>query len=405
MNSKLIWKFVLIFVVMLVLAGNVSGIGIAPGSTTVDFESGLERTVNFKVINNENKDMKVFFNVEGELAPYVTLSNLLVDFAAGEESKQFSYTVELPKKLKKPGTHIAKIIAIDLPPDADSEGTYVGARVGVVSRLEVKVPYPGKYAEAKLRISEGQPGEDAVFVVKVYNYGAQKINKAEATIDILGPTNERIATIISDTKSIDAKGMRELKAVWRPENPGLYHAVATVRYDGKIARAEENFYVGDVFIELLNIDVKNFRLGGVAKFEMEVESKWNDVLKNVFAEIEMRNQNGDAVGNFKSTSTDLDVLAKEIIIAYWDTENIEPGQYDATITLNYNDGEKTQKEFKADVALDGISISFAGATARVVGSDAGEGIFGSGIIALLVIVLILINVGWFIYFVRRKKKK
>ena len=402
MNKKLIFGIVVILIVSLILIRNVSAIGISPGSTTIDFEPSKEQTISFSILNNEKKDMKVLFNVDGELAQYVTLRNVLVDFKSTEESKQFSYNVKLPIKLDKPGTHIAKIISLELPPTVEAEGTYIGARVGVVSRLEVRVPYPGKYAETEVRVSEAQPGQPAVFVIKVFNYGTEDIQKAEATIDILGPTNERIATIVSDVKSVKSKDIRELKAQWVPENPGLYHAEVTLRYDGKIAKAEQNFYIGEVFIDLLNIEVKNFRLGGVAKFELTVENKWNDVLKNVFAEIEMRNQKGDVAGQFKSTSSDMNALAKETIIAYWDTENVESGQYSATIALHYGDGKKTEKQLQADVSIDSIKFSLVGATAQVVG---GEGGLNAPLVALLIVVLIVINITWFVYFRRRFKKK
>jgi len=403
MNNRLIFVTVVILIVSLMLIINVNAIGISPGSTTIDFEPNKEYNISFSVLNNEKKDMKVLFNVDGELAQYVALRNILVDFKATEVSKQFSYIVKLPSNLDKPGTHIAKIIVLELPSKVEVEGAYIGARVGVISRLEVKVPYPGKYAEAEVRVSEVRPGQPAVFVIKVYNYGTEDIDKAEATIDILGPTNERVATIVSDAKSIKSKDIRELKAEWVAKNPGLYHAKMTLRYDGKIAKSEQNFYIGEIFIELLDISVKNFRLGGVAKFELTVENKWNDMLKNVFAEIEMRNQKGDVVGKFKSTSADIGALAKEVIIAYWDTENIESGQYDATIALNYGDGKKTESQFKADVSIDSIKFSLIGATAQVVGG--GASIFSSPLVALLVVILIIINVGWFIYFRRRLKKK
>ena len=62
MNNKLfIWIFV--FVVSINL---VNAIGVSPGRTTINFESGLQKDVEFTVFNNEKKDMNVVFYVEGE---------------------------------------------------------------------------------------------------------------------------------------------------------------------------------------------------------------------------------------------------------------------------------------------------------------------------------------------------
>mgnify|MGYP001585906114 CR=1 FL=1 len=117
----------------------------------------------------------------------------------------------------------------------------------------------------------------------------------------------------------------------------------------------------------------------------------------------MRDQQGGEVGKFKSVSSDFEPYKQDTIVAYWDTEGVDSGEYDATITINYEDGKKTEKQFKADVSLDSIKLSLIGATARVVGSD--NGLTGGSLLALLVVVLIVINVAWFIYFRRKLRSK
>jgi len=402
MNKKITFTLIGIFIITSFLLPSISAIGISPGSTTINFEPNKEKEIQFKILNNEKKDMKVVFNVEGDLAQYITLHNILVDLKATEESKTSFYTVKLPPELEKPGTNIAKIIALELPPDATEEGNYIGSRVGVISRLEVLVPYPGKYAEVELRISEANPGQPVTFIVKVLNYGTEDITDAQATIDILGPTNEKIAALTTNAKPVKAKQIEELTAQWIPEYPGFYNAALRLRYDEKITNTAKVFYIGNLMIDLLNVEVKNFKLGGVAKFDLLVENKWNDIVKNVYAEIFMRDQQESEVGNFKSVSTNLPPLAQETLVAYWDTENIESGQYDATITINYEDGKKTEKQFKVDVSLENIRLSPLGATAQVI--NARNTLKGS-LIALLVAVLIIINLAWFIYFKRKLKNK
>ena len=396
-------SIIILALALILIITHVSAIGITPGSTKINFEPNKEQEVNFKILNNEKKDMKVFLNIEGDLAQYVTLSNILVDFKAIEESKSFTYKIKMPGELEKPGTHTAKIIALELPPKAESQGNYIGARIGVVSRLEVQVPYPGKYAEAELLISEAEVSKPTLFIVKIYNHGQENIEKARASIDILGPTNELITTIETDEISVKSKDIKEISAKHIFENPGSYNAIARLRYDDKLTRTEKTFSIGKIAIEIKSVEVKNFRLGGIAKFEILVENRWNDLLKNVFTEITMKTKEGSEISKFKSTSIDLPALAQETLLAYWDTENIEQGQYDATIILNYGDGKKTEKQFKADVSIDNIKINLFGGTARVTTSTGS--IFQGSLISLLVIVLIIINIAWFIYFKKRIKTK
>lgn len=394
---------ILLMIAMILIASNVMGIGISPGSKVINFEPSQEQDISFKVLNNEKKEMRVLLNTEGELAQYITLSNILIDFKATEESKEFTYKIKLPSQIEKPGTHSAEIIALELPTTAEQPGTYIKARIGVVSRLDVQVPYPGQYAEAKLSISKAQVGESTTFIVKVFNYGTEYIKSAQASIDILGPTNELITTLQTNGLAVKAKDIREVTTTYQFQNPGRYHAIARLRYDGKITRDEKTFSIGNVAIELVNVEVKNFRLEGIAKFDLLLENKWNDIINNVYAEIRIRDKVGNELGNFKSVSTNIPALAQETVVAYWDTENVKSDQYDATITINYEDGKKTEKQFKADVSIDSIRLSAIDGTGQIISSE-GE-IFSSSIIALLIGVLIIINIAWFIYFKRRLKKK
>jgi len=259
----------------------------------------------------------------------------MVDFSAGEDSKTFRYRVKLPEKIEEPGTHDVKIVVMELPKDIEDPGTFVGATTAVVHQVRIKVPYPGKYAKAELTIAGAQPQETVNFFVKVYNIGTEDIKKAKATIEIKGPTNEVIATVETEEKSIKSKERKDLAAYWEADvNPGVYHAVATLNYDGKFARDEKNFYVGNLFIDVKEVTVRGFRLGGVAKFNILAESKWNERIENVYAQMIITDLKGDTIADVKSASVDIEALQKETLLAYWDTEGVEKGVYDAKLILH-----------------------------------------------------------------------
>ena len=150
MNKKLMFGIVLF---LLVITPNVLALGITPGRTTINFEPNLHKEVDITIINDEHKDMNVMLRVEGELSEVITLNRVLLNFNADEDSKTFTYKIDLLKTIEKPGTHEVKIIAMELPKDFEKEGGYVGATVAVVTQLHIKVPYPGKYAEIKREYS------------------------------------------------------------------------------------------------------------------------------------------------------------------------------------------------------------------------------------------------------------
>lgn len=392
-------KKLIIFLMVLVLCLNIAyGIGVYPGRSTLDFEHGLKKSVDFTLVNNEDKDMKVLLRVEGELAEYVTLHNVVVDFRKGESEKKLRYDVNLPERIEKPGMHGAEIIATELPKDITSEGTFVGGSVAVVTQLYVRVPYPGKYAEVELDVSEANAGEDVVFVVPVHNLGTDDIIRASGEIEILGPTNEKIAAVNTNELNIKSRDKRELIGRWNADvNPGMYHAVVHVDYDGKMARAEKTFGVGSLMIEVIDINVKNFRLGGVAKFDITVENRWNEDINDAYAQMLLYNDKGDGVADFKSADYGIKALSKDILNAYWDTEGVKEGAYDGKVVLHYQ-GKTTEKQLKSYVGIDSIRTEFLGTGYAVKG-----GINKQGVLGVLVVVLIIINIAWWFYFRRIRK--
>jgi methionine-rich copper-binding protein CopC len=386
-------------------AGSAAAIGVTPGRTTVDFEPNLEKEVNFTILNNEHKSFNAFVYAEDELKDAITSDKNIVEFKETDKSKTFTYKFKLPEKLQEPGDHWAKIIIMEMPSATEQkpESQVVLATTAVVHQLRVKVPYPGKYADLDLVVNEAEPNEDVNFFVKVFNIGSENIYKAFATVDILGATNEKIATVESEQIAVESKKTGEIAIPWKAEvNPGIYHAVVTVNYDGEVRKIEKNFAVGAMRVEIIDVKVRNFVLGGIAKFEINMENKWNQKISNVFAEIVMSSQAGDQVASFKSSAIDVDPLQRATLYAYWDTEGIEKGAYDAKLILHY--GEKTsEKLLKTYVNLESIETEIVGITAKVITAKGGAVGPGADILVPLVLILVMINAGWFFYFRRRKK--
>ncbi len=400
-NRSILALIVMIMLLIVILVKPVSAIGISPGTITINFEPNLEREVTFKIINNEEKNLRIELKVEGDLAEYIQLSERLMAMAPTEKERILSYRINLPENIEKPGTHTTRIIAIELPEGTTSEDTYVGAKVGVISKLFIIVPYPGKYAEAKIDITSGNINETTQFLLEVYNFGTEDIQKAKASISILDPQNKTIATIETNERSINSKDIKKLSASWIADRIGVYKAIATLNYDGEEATVEREFYVGNLYIELLDVRVTNFNLGDVAKFEFDVENQWNNLVKNVFAEVIMRSQSGEEIGEFKSTSSDLPPLANDTIVAYWDTSSIEVGDYLSTIAIGYADGKRTEKEFSAKISLNSIELTQIGATGRVITTTTSRNYIIFTIIGLITI----FNILWFAYFKKKFRKE
>jgi hypothetical protein len=396
----------------IIMSNGVLAIGITPGRTTLDFVPGHQEDIEFTVLNNEHKDMNVMLYVkEGSLSNLITLYDNIIVFRSDEDFKSFKYTIQMPDEMKEPGTHEIDIIAMDMPNTKQQGGAFVGATTAVVTQLLIRVPYPGKYATVDLDVPSTKSGEPVNFFVKVRNLGTESIEKAQATIDILGPTNEVIDRLETEEAGIGAKSWREFKVTWdAPVNPGIYFAEVTLRYDegnnGGITTVKKEFAVGELFIDVTDITVKNFRLGGVAKFNIQTESKWNQKIENVHGNMLIEDQEGTSIADVKTASVDMEPLAREELAAYWETEGVKAGDYKGRFVLHYA-GRRTEKELITHISPDDISIDILGLGIGAVTIDTTDsGLFTTDTITmLLLVILVVINMGWFMFFRRRRSSQ
>jgi len=380
----------------------VHALGITPGRAVFDFLPGRKETVDFKVINNEHKDMGVVIYVEGELNQSVTLHQKMIKFKATDQEKDFKYSFKLPDSLDKPGVHVARIIAMEIPEDAES-GTFVGATVAVATELYIQVPYPGKYIEARMDIQESDVNGTTKFIVVSSNLGEQKIARAYALIDVLSKTNEKLATIKTSTFEIASKRRVDLVGEWKANvEAGTYLARATIIYDEKTAEIEKSFNIGSLRIDLIDVVVEDFRLGGIAKFTLVAESKWNADIPGVYSNVIVYDAAGKTIADSKSASVDFPALSRQTMFAYWDTAGVDEGDYDGKIVLNYAD-KMTDRAIRVKVRESEMQVEIVGLTAKVVG--AGSSNKSNFWLIALIVMLVLINVSWFVYFRNRMKRR
>lgn len=397
----LIWIFVIFF--SLVIVGDVFAIGVTPGRKTIDFEGGLQDSVEVTILNNDNKEMNALIYVEGELNESVILHDTLINFKSSDSSKKFTYDIRLPEILREPGIHEARIVVREVPVNVASEGSVVGATSAVISQLHVLVPYPGKYAKAEIRVSPNTKDKSVTFVVLVNNLGTQNIANAKGIIDILSGTNQKIASVNTNQKTISSKTREELVGAFDVSgvNPGNYLARLSLLYDEEVASSQITFSVGDLLIDIIDISVSDFRLGGIAKFNILVENRWGEEIKGVYSEMIIADQKGDEITRFKSATKDILGLEKSQLISFWDTAGVREGAYSGRIIVYYQD-RTSERQVKALVSLNEIRTQFVGVNAQAIsvsGQSTQQGLF-----MFIIVVLIGVNIFWFVYFKRKNAR-
>lgn len=266
--------------------------------------------------------------------------------------------------------------------------------------MHIYVPYPNKYVDAELNVVESNGKE--VFLVSAINRGKLDIVNIKATIDIYSGSDEKIVTLETNQETLNSLERKELSVEWTPNvNPGRYKAVVTIKYDEQVTSVLKEFNIGEMFLEILEVNVNNFQLGEIAKFEALVENKWSSDLKEVFLNILVYNNDNEIMADFKSPTYDIPGLSQSQMIAYWDTAGVKAGTYDGKLILKY--GEKsTDKNVEMKISDDSIEI--VGLTGRVIVK--GKGGFNiNNILIILVVFLIIVNIIWFAIVKRMLKKK
>lgn len=396
-------KFILIVsLVLLVLTlQNILAIGITPGRTTINFEPNLHQEVPFSIINTENKDMSVVFFVRGELNDTITLKKAYAEFSSDQNSQSFAYLVDLPESFDIPGRHEAEIVALEMPKDLKEQGTFIGATVAVVTQLHVHVPYPSKYIEGELNIVDN--GGKVLFLVPVINRGKLGIGSVKTVIDVYTVLNEKVATIETNAESLETLERTELSAEWDSNvNPGKYYAVATIFYDNEKIEVEKEFNIGQMLLEIKEINVRDFQLGEIAKFEALVENKWSNDVNDIFLNILVYNNEGQVMADFKSPNYNIKGLSKEQMVAYWDTVGVYRGTYDGELILRYGD-KSIERNIQLNIGE--RSLEVVGLTGQVLVRGTGSGLNTNTLIIILIGGLIIVNIIWFVVVKRLMKKK
>ncbi|MBN1156867.1 hypothetical protein JXA85_04570 [Candidatus Woesearchaeota archaeon] len=394
-------KLIMALVMMLCFSYSAVSLGIAPSSVDVIFEPNGQKDIKLKIVNTDNTDFQAMIYAEGELAKYITINSPVVDFSAGEKEKSVDYHLNLPSDLEKQGITSTDIVIRQIPKAKEGAGTTISTSVAVISKLKVMVPYSGKYIEARLFVSNFKIGKESSFSVELNNLGTEDITDCRISIDILGPANNVLASLMSDEISLAPKQKKLIPVAWTPElNPGAYTAVATVIYPGKSIELREWFTLGEPEIVVQSISVDKFKLGGIGKLDMLLKSNWNLPMKDAYADVKIKDK-GTTYAEFKTANTNIEPLGKQILSAFWDTSKVLAGKYNLEAAVHYLD-KTTVTTFDIFVEIDKISAMPSGQV--IMATEEKKNGIEKTVYILAALVAILIAFNAWMYFKKIRKQ-
>lgn len=383
--------FPTILIFLILLSTGVQGLAVFGDDMFIKimFEPGFEKTYDYSFTNNDGipADYEIFperfkgYNME----PYFTvIPNEFRDVQPGE-TNNFKIKFSLPDEINVSGINEARVWVRGKP---KIKGGGMSATPVVGVRYQVFVLFPYKYVEWGFSMSNMNEDETKTIGITVRNYGSPDIENVYADITVVSrETNATVALLTTNSASLSSQEEVKLETDFDSTglSPGNYEATAVLHFDEKTEERDAQFKIGTMDVIVVNF-TKEFEKESINKMDIIIQSKWNTHIGNIFAKVTVANKTGKRVREFKSVNTELDPWKRATLESYFDTKNLPLGEYDATVSLQYNGAETVVsdtvfiKDFAATEKIERVPFSF------------NSGLFTStNLLILILIVFVIVN--------------
>jgi uncharacterized repeat protein (TIGR01451 family) len=315
----------LLVIMFLLLCGNaLAAIGITPAYIETDLRPDTRQDFKFNILFDYGHDADIF--VDGDLANYSTLDK---NHTTGTEAIVVS--IEYPASANvTPGPHRLDITASQ-PQDEDSPGGF-GISGSIAGYVRVRIPYPGYYGEATITsdVETANVGEPIQFAISFKNFGTEdasvltnlEISNEQGVVETINLGNK----FVPSTRTVRFKPKLSTKKY----KQGVYNATAVFYFATETLRVSKQFKLGDLAL-IIGDYTKAFNKNKLNKFNVEVESFWNDPIDNVFANITLPNYNI----SFLTPSVRVEPWQKSTLTGFFDTSTITNESFNGIITVYF----------------------------------------------------------------------
>ncbi|MBN1792606.1 hypothetical protein JW826_02890 [Candidatus Woesearchaeota archaeon] len=374
-----------------------AGLGITPGKVSYTFSPGFtfEQDLCFRIQNNAYlqispagdfpKNVKILSGVDENGRKIVT-----------PDDECIKYRFTTPDYIERPGLHRTVIGVTEIVPEG-SLGT-IGVAVHLEHKIDVFVPYPGKYLEAWFTLKNAEAGLPVDMTVGVLSRGNDTVKSAWAEIMIYDDEDNQIGFVKTQTEhDIKTDDRRDLRAKWDSEgyHKGYYHAKARLIYDELEDNLTGDFKLGAIDVNLVGY-TQNVTIGGIQPFQVLLESMWSETIPSVRAQVAVLGNQSKKLVTFETLTRAVEPWATQLFEGYIDTEKAGLGEHDCLITVRF---ENQTKEYERTIRI------IPPPTAEKPGKSLLDFLTMRNLLILMIAILIIVMVVLAISLLRKEKKR
>lgn len=320
-------RLFLCILLFLIFLPSVFGLGIRPAETKADFVPNARATYAFTVVNDEHRDLVVTLEAKGVFADLMSFPRERVEISASQDLAKVDFVVDFPDKMS-PGVQEGSVVVSEEGIGYVTQGG-IAARLQLVHKVHLNVPLEGKYIVANLKVNEGQEQIDVV--TNIQNKGYEKINALTSQVSVLDE-DVVLDMLPANSQSLGVKEAVSFQNTLQKSSLSLgeYTVMAEVLYDNARLELSQKLRVG---LPTLNIVASDEFVaeGKINKWDVNVKSLWNEVLKDQLFEVVLL-KDGGVVDRWKTLAVDIEPGVVKTIRSYVDGTRIPVGDYTAQIT-------------------------------------------------------------------------
>ncbi len=275
--------------------------------------------------------------------------------------------------------------------------------------VKFKVPYPGKFVEAKVSspLSEYTLGTSIPITVTARAAGGEAVSGIRGHLTIYSfsadSLNENVTLPLGDFGRIEPGTSSDVATTWDTAgvDPGRYRIATALSYDSaegeRTARAEiYQTTIGQKLVKIHTVGPSELAVGQIQRVIAAIESFWNEEL-STYVNLQLKDSSGLVVAEDDTETVDITMGRRTPVEGFLDLRDVVPGSYTLVATSKFGEDLEDRKEFPFTLtpAVPGAeATNFAGQATSSGGSGGGSYLvyiaIGSGVVAVIALALVLV---------------